>query len=1687
MMKMMHGRAFSIGEAGQSQSPMDGTPTFKRWFQLGGHNFLMEEVPYPRVAAQLQKLPPSTGRLTTASTNLFAANSFLDAIPGRLLSPSPPSQPVKTQTMRLSRADGDQTRAVVLDYVLMNGDTNNFTLQGDTTYLISGWVNLNGATTIEGGTVVKYDDAVNSILCFWGTVACKTGSYRPAIFTSRNDTSVGEDVNDGGSLELYQAIAGTAVGNSAWHNLIVRYAQTGVHYYSINLTDCQFVNCQDALYTEWGPANLTNVLFVNVNTPFAGTTYNATGYHITIDGCTNGQVSSDWAGRGLSTVQFVNSLLVNAGADGDAAITTNYTVRLVTNPASIFQAVRGGSCYLKTNSPYHQQGTTNITPAILADIAAKTTYPPIVYSNITISAATTFSPQARQDTNSSPDLGYHYDPLDYVFGGVNAYSNLTFTAGTAMGYFELPGSGGPGYGISIFDNVILALNGTASLPCTVARYSTVQEGGTGLWRDKGWLAAIVGQSLSGGYYMNPANAAQVWPNFTRHATLAGDPGHYREYNALLKIAAQNSELWGSWAGGYWEYLNFTNCLFDRTRLGMIGGNPAICGLRNCTFHAGDLTLYKYGQTWPVWIEECAFDGTTFSVDDNSGGNTNITYCDFNAFLTNGQRLPMRGAHDVTNLLSFNWQSSWLGNYYLPANSPLIDHGSTTADQVGLYWFTTQTNQVAEGFSIVDIGYHYVAVDANGNPLQTLTNNAPDYLVDANGNGLPDWWEMFWFGTLAQSGANLDGNGKTFLYDYQHNLNPSTISFTVQFTNLNLNVTNTTGSYVILGGAPYYEAVLVNDTNFNHAVWTNYNGIMHVNLGPTDGVYQVSFGLQGFNANAQPSWMGTDLTLTRTNPHIVITNPTTNVVAQPYLQLQGYSALPLAGVTFDLSNAVSIVTNQPGFIIGHTLDTNTMSYTMDYFQCYDIRLTNGLNTISVHCADPAGNVVTTNLLVTLNYSNASAPVIKLTWPTNGMEICGNSFTLRGWTEDASATVQAQITDTNHDTNVVSGFVERTGVFWLNNLPLAEGTNMVTLWVTNSAKLSSTMNILVVKSDMTLTLDGVDGDLWLPTVHVTGSISDTTAAIWVNGVQGTNYGNGSWEAYNVPVTLGGVASFDMNAIPAGSGDPGANDNRNKSDEVMLDSDKFGDSRFSQDGSYTIDEGYYTATNGGKYYSLTVYSDNSSDLDMVFFAPGGVIADEVVSNSYGITDYPNGIGGPTGPGSFEFPIEHGTMTGGPDGQLLSQSRHADAKLMFHRGGPLKPGQQALLSVNAWGGAGWEQWGRSGVLGWAIPYNQIKIPAVPGNLGTDGWGYGLMQGNTVDMTSIVNVPMSYFFMPIVSVGVPTVIANGVWLDPDEVAPGANFCVGQNVNFNLNWNGSLAGGAIPTNFQWRLGGTYVNRRIPAANGNSSDIYTNDPSLLKNVALPTNWWVSGGLNPPVTYTASVQCDLIFTNGNQKQPVNASGQFTMIQPLPNFSANILEPVAVDTNYYENGELAGGTWLHFGIASNLANMGIVFISTNVPYQPPLFGVSNVLYGEYFVVQIINDSHAKENFLDGIHSRQRDNYGLDKNYPYQNHYQANSFDGIWYDAPADRLDDYSWASRSESFTDYLMFLYPGGIAVPMYQLTWGWSGEAKTNGASGGYTLLSDPHSPACSGASLTTDFPQWSTNASYFRWQTNNTQF
>jgi hypothetical protein len=389
---------------------------------------------------------------------------------------------------------------------------------------------------------------------------------------------------------------------------------------------------------------------------------------------------------------------------------------------------------------------------------------------------------------------------------------------------------------------------------------------------------------------------------------------------------------------------------------------------------------------------------------------------------------------------------------------------------------------------------------------------------------------------------------------------------------------------------------------------------------------------------------------------------------------------------------------------------------------------------IDATDLAGNVTTTNLNITLDYSLATNPVIRLTWPTNGMQICQNSFTLRGRTEDASAVVTAQITDTNGDTNVINGTVERTGVLWLENLPLAEGTNIVTLWVTNSAGLSSETNICVVKSDMTLTLNSISGNLWLPTVDVNGSISDPTAAVWVNGVQGTNHGDGTWSASGVPVSPGSIASFDMTASPAGGDDPGARTSVKKEAAIVMESATWGSDHVFNTGSapgegWEVDhvEGHYTFGIGGKQTEIFEVQDTNQVTYNTFYTTWDLGPDASIEDAYWYDTM-----GDSGDDvdSFTIQQEEGTYTWQCTNCMLrSWKINSDVCMVLYTGGKKRDNLFQLT-----GSANEEYF-----ISMIIPFDRITVAGQ--RLDTNGIAYGVFPDNAqVDCTPDTSAPFYGF-----------------------------------------------------------------------------------------------------------------------------------------------------------------------------------------------------------------------------------------------------------------------------------------------------------------------------------------------------------
>jgi hypothetical protein len=267
---------------------------------------------------------------------------------------------------------------------------------------------------------------------------------------------------------------------------------------------------------------------------------------------------------------------------------------------------------------------------------------------------------------------------------------------------------------------------------------------------------------------------------------------------------------------------------------------------------------------------------------------------------------------------------------------------------------------------------------------------------------------------------LDYQQNTLLFDYNYGFDPDTLDFTLGTTNTYVSSTNFSAQVSVQTGVAFYEAVLVNDTNFDDAIWQPFNSTnVTASLGPTDGNYDVWVGLRGRLTTSAPSWHGITFVLDRVAPTIVVTNPTVPTVSRPVLQLQGYVSETTQIFTYDLTNSAGTLNGQPVYLTGVYQDTNIWQFTTNYFQAYDVVLVEGANTITLHATDLAGNTTTTNFTVTLDTSLATnPPVISVAWPANNSSVAGTNFTLQGSVDDPTALVSVNV-----GTNVFTGVVQR----------------------------------------------------------------------------------------------------------------------------------------------------------------------------------------------------------------------------------------------------------------------------------------------------------------------------------------------------------------------------------------------------------------------------------------------------------------------------------------------------------------------------------------------------------------------------------------------------------------------------------------------------------------------------------------
>jgi len=455
--------------------------------------------------------------------------------------------------------------------------------------------------------------------------------------------------------------------------------------------------------------------------------------NITVDSCSTFAYSGDSLIGGVT-----NSIFTDVGNGTNLTITNSV---VASSGSGIYEIVGAGSYYLTNGSPNRHAGTTNIDPSLLGDLTNMTTYPPCNYTLTTLSNQVTLTNYAMRDTQAAvlgPDLGYHYDPLDYVFGPTYLQgATLTVLPGTAIGICIQPVAV---YGIWPDSQSSVTCQGTPTALNHIVRYNVVQEQSTTNW------ANSAHETHFPIYYSGSSGSADF--RFTEWSVLAGDSHFEWVYTcAMPPIVFQDCQFFSGIAMNGMQSEIVSNCLFQRVNFTL---DDIVQFIPMTNILCNDLFLQctnnlihdsaDCGGTWTVI--DTLFDHTAISEPYNS-----MDFAAHNAFIATNTLTPTN-AHDVVLSSSPAYQAGALGHYYYPTNLALVYAGSRTAGAAGLYHYTVTTNNVIEGTNTVSIGFHYIAVDSSGNPLHTDGDGVPDYLKDSNGDGvfdagdLCDWQNPF---------------------------------------------------------------------------------------------------------------------------------------------------------------------------------------------------------------------------------------------------------------------------------------------------------------------------------------------------------------------------------------------------------------------------------------------------------------------------------------------------------------------------------------------------------------------------------------------------------------------------------------------------------------------------------------------------------------------------------------------------------------------------------------------------------------------------------------------------------------------------------------------------------------------------------------------------------------------------------
>lgn len=797
--RMGRGVAFAIGDAAGTLAPVEVAKTWQEMTDDAGvvRRFLVEAVPIPVVAAELDRLAqsPETASVRRGKREELLAKGRTERAKARAVAGLRRAEEKRWLALNTGRG-------FVMDYTTLNTTYTNYSLGGASTYYLTGPVTMtapsNGATKFEGGAVLKFKPGVGAKLVLQGPINwTRVTAYRPVILTAKDDDSVGEKISGSsgtptsGSFyaETGMEFEGTAAAtNCNLSHLRIAYAQTGLTFRNTTnsgVKHVQIVNAQTAFQVTNATARVQNALawneaaWLTTNTAvFRGATAAAHVEFMTADG-------GNWFNysNSIGTLNVTNSLLYTITNLGTIN-SSNALYVPSTNPGP-FHIVQAGRHYL-LNDTYRNLGTSTIDPSLTNELAVMTTHPPSLLSSLPSGGVTVVLDRiAPRDDDGFWDCGYHYLALDYMSRRIELGTGgmtVVMTNSATLAF----------YGQSAFrlrDQSQFHIVGAPTDLSRLCFYPSVQEHPVKLaGADPNAIFDLVYAGSASGVSRPILKLRFVdVPMLGVSMPFFGDGSRtFAVADQLELLEAIDSQLRGVaivaqstndfWQGVNTPTLSFQNCAFATAKLevrmeavsngGSWVDNPYQITLMQNLLWSTSINMY-YGMinssSAPPWeIRRNMFNSGSFLLNGD-GAWTNQVDRGHNGFMANpggfAANDPAGSDTGATNGVTFGIMGERL--WYENSPADLWDAGGVLASAVGMYHYTTRTSQAKEGTSTNDLGFHYVALDGNGLPIDTDADGLPDYLEDTNGNGtyesgsdLSDWTNANTDGDAVGDGAEV---------------------------------------------------------------------------------------------------------------------------------------------------------------------------------------------------------------------------------------------------------------------------------------------------------------------------------------------------------------------------------------------------------------------------------------------------------------------------------------------------------------------------------------------------------------------------------------------------------------------------------------------------------------------------------------------------------------------------------------------------------------------------------------------------------------------------------------------------------------------------------------------------------------------------------------------------------------------